>query len=143
MACKTPASTRVSRMSVKSTLRGLDPIPEDGKGNHEFNTYDEDWHGYGFAYRVRSVRKLRNPLTLAMMKEKYGSKLAPRGLVYLQAQISADIPWDEQELIWTNDGKPEDDVIAVAESEARAFARKRKCDEGVSAEATRPTKYSR
>lgn len=93
---------------------GHDALPEDGRGNHEFNTYHKDWDGYNFAYRIRSVRKLRQPLTLGILREKYDFKLAPRGLVYLHAQIANDVPWDEQELVWSASDETETASSSIA-----------------------------
>ena len=60
-----------------------DPLPLNGLGNKEFNGRHPDWEGYGFAYEIKSVYKLREPLTLTVLKEKYGWKAAPRGMVYV------------------------------------------------------------
>ncbi|KAJ3808125.1 hypothetical protein F5876DRAFT_67537 [Lentinula aff. lateritia] len=80
-----------------------DPLPEDGLGNREFNTRHEDWDRYDYAYRVKSVRKLNAPLSLRAMKELYGMKIAPRGLVYAPPDMVKDIPLDQQLLLWALD----------------------------------------
>lgn len=75
-----------------------DPLPENGVGNAEFNARHEDWDGYEYAYKIVSVYELREPVTLAEMKSKYGFKAAPRGLIYLPEGISQRFIWNEQRL---------------------------------------------
>jgi predicted transcriptional regulator len=70
-----------------------DSLPLNGVGNKEFN---ERRKGYGFAYEVTSVYKLREPLTLTMLKEKYGWKAAPRGMVYVTPDMMKDITLEDQ-----------------------------------------------
>ncbi|EJD55288.1 hypothetical protein AURDEDRAFT_49906 [Auricularia subglabra TFB-10046 SS5] len=86
---------------ARTRNKGDAPLPEDGRGNREFNTRHKDWDRYDFAYRIRSVRKLDPPLTIAIMKQKYEFKMAPRGMVFLPEQIALDVPWRDQELLWT------------------------------------------
>ncbi|KIM47399.1 hypothetical protein M413DRAFT_63141 [Hebeloma cylindrosporum] len=74
-------------------------LVEDGLGNKEYNTFHVDWKGYDFAYRVRSVYKILEPITLAKMKSRYGCKGAPRGLIYLPEGIPKDVPWKSQKCI--------------------------------------------
>lgn len=108
---------------------GQPPLPEDGRGNCEFNTFHKDWEGYDFAYRIRSVRRLRQPLTLARLKETYGFKLAPRGLVYLPPKIAADVPWQEQELVWRDDGGSDETPAAASpDTGSKPAKRKRAAD---------------
>lgn len=45
------------------------PLEEDGVGNREFNKRDEEWVGYDFAYRIRSVYKLKKAFTLEELRE--------------------------------------------------------------------------
>lgn len=71
-------------------------LPEDGLGNKEFNIFHTDWKGYDFAYRVRSVYEILEPISLAKMKSQCGCKGAPRGLIYLPAGIAKDVPWKLQ-----------------------------------------------
>lgn len=68
-------------------------LEEDGLGNKEFN---EGHNGCDYAYRICSVYELRKPITLAIMKSKYGMKIAPRGLVYTPLQLVLDTPWQDQ-----------------------------------------------
>jgi hypothetical protein len=35
------------------------------------------------------------------LKEKYGFGGAPRGMVYVTEKMREDIPWEKQELMWT------------------------------------------
>lgn len=74
-------------------------LVEDGLGNKEFNECHKDSDGWDYAYRIRSVYKLQAPITLAIMKSKYGMKMAPRGLIYTPLQLALDTPWQEQKLI--------------------------------------------
>ena len=59
-----------------------EPFPEDGLGN---NIRRKDWDRFDYAYRVRSVRRLKESIRLTEMKKVYGMKIAPRSLVYVQA----------------------------------------------------------
>ena len=83
-------------------------LPEDGLGNKEYNTFHIDWKGYDFAYRVRSVYKIIEPITLAKIKSRYGCKGAPRGMIYLPEGIPNDVPWESQKCIISlvDDKKP-------------------------------------
>ena len=60
-----------------------EPFPEDGLGNHEYNIRRKDWDRFHYAYRVRSVRRLKESIRLTEMKEVYGMNIAPRSLVYV------------------------------------------------------------
>jgi len=79
---------------------GDEPLPEDGLGNHEYNTRHKDWDRFDYAYRVRSVRQLKESIRLKEMKEVYGTKSAPRGLVYVPSMLSKAVRWDEQTVLW-------------------------------------------
>ena len=82
--------------SAVTRNEGDPKLPEDGLGNKEYNAFHIDWKGYDFAYRVRSVYKILEPITLAKMKSRYGCKGAPRGLIYLPEGIPNDVPWKSQ-----------------------------------------------
>ncbi len=88
---------------ARTRLPGDPPLPEDGAGNREFNTFHNDWDRYDFAYRVRSVRRLAAPISLRQMKDEYGFKAAPRGLVYVPPSMSEDVPLEAQKLLWRVD----------------------------------------
>ncbi len=79
---------------------GDDPLPEDGLGNREYNTRHKDWDRFDYAYRVRSVRQLKESIRLKEMKEVYGMKSAPRSLVYVPSMLSKAVLWDEQTVLW-------------------------------------------
>ena len=79
---------------------GDEPLPEDGLGNHEYNTRHKDWDGFDYAYRIRSVRRLKESIRLKEMKEVYGMKSAPRSLVYVPSIMSKTMRWDEQTVLW-------------------------------------------
>lgn len=53
---------------------GDEPLPEDGLGNKEFNEFHKDMDRYDYAYRIRSVYRLRKPLSLQTLKQHYGMK---------------------------------------------------------------------
>jgi len=100
----------VCEIDAAVTRNEGDPkLPEDGIGNKEYSTFHNDWKGYDFAYRVRSVYKIIEPITLDKMKSRYGCKGAPRGLIYLPDRIPNNIPWKSQKCIIprVDDKKPE------------------------------------
>ncbi|KAJ5084203.1 hypothetical protein NUU61_008782 [Penicillium alfredii] len=84
------------------------PLQEDGLGNAEFNNRHKDWIGYDFAYRMVSVYELLRPITLREMREKYGFKAAPRGLVYLPQSIRESVKWQEQKLLFRQRGQSQE-----------------------------------
>lgn len=84
---------------ARTRKEGDEPLAEDGLGNKEFNERQKDWDGYDFAYRVRSVYRIRKPISLSDLKSKYGIRGAPRGLVYVPTDILTDVVWRDQELI--------------------------------------------
>jgi hypothetical protein len=67
------------------------PLIEDGLGNKEFNERHKNWDKYDFAYRISSAYKNCKPIHLKDLKSCYGSKGAPRGLVYVPDTISKDV----------------------------------------------------
>ncbi|KAJ7655221.1 hypothetical protein DFH06DRAFT_1201943 [Mycena polygramma] len=80
---------------------GDPPLPEDGLGNTEFNSErGGDWERCDYAYRIRSVWRIKIPISLKAMKEQYGLKGAPRGLVYVPELLASDVLWDQQECVW-------------------------------------------
>ncbi|KAJ7355740.1 hypothetical protein DFH08DRAFT_912616 [Mycena albidolilacea] len=76
------------------------PLPEDGLGNKEFNTFHADWDKYDFAYRILAVREIPLGISLKVMKDRYGMKAAPRGLVYVPSAMTKDFPLREQKFLW-------------------------------------------
>jgi len=75
---------------------GDEPLPLDGLGNREYNERHADWNGYDYAYQIKSVYELREPLTLARMKEQFGRKGAPRGREYVKLAMMDAVPLEEQ-----------------------------------------------
>jgi len=63
------------------------PLPLTGLGNKEFNEHHMDWDGYDYAYEIKDVYLLEVPLELKIMKEKYGWKGAPRGLMFVASDL--------------------------------------------------------
>lgn len=95
---------------------GDSPLPEDGRGNKEFNERHTDWDGYDYAYRIRSVYRILHPIELRGLKGKYGMKAAPRGLVYVPDNITKDVDWSVQECVIpceVDDEQSEGDVHKV------------------------------
>lgn len=88
---------------ARTRKRGDEPLEEDGVGNKEFNERHEDWAGYDFAYRLRSLYMLKAPIKLAELKEKYGIKAAPRGLVYTPEALLRDVKWKDQICMWDDE----------------------------------------
>ncbi|KAJ6463900.1 hypothetical protein C8R45DRAFT_877862 [Mycena sanguinolenta] len=87
---------------------GDPPLPEDGIGNAEFNTErGGEWERYDYAYRIRSVWRIKEPIGLKTMKEKYDLKGAPRGLVYVPELMASEVIWDQQECVW---GRTDEDL---------------------------------
>ncbi|KAJ7506677.1 hypothetical protein B0H11DRAFT_239529 [Mycena galericulata] len=88
-----PAQTRLSESDP--------PLAEDGLGNAEFNTQrDGEWARYDYAYRIWSVWKIKEPISLKTMKGVYGMKGAPRGLVYVPERMKNEVVWQQQECVW-------------------------------------------
>ncbi|KAK7019854.1 hypothetical protein R3P38DRAFT_3272601 [Favolaschia claudopus] len=88
---------------------GDPPLPEEGAGNKEFNARHKDWDKYDFAYRILSVRELSAPIKLAEMRDKYGMKSAPRGLVYVPEGLLSGVKWEEQRLLWSVDQEKDEE----------------------------------
>ena len=78
---------------------GDEPLPEDGLGNKEYNSHHKDCHRYDFAYLVKSVWRIQEPITLAVMKEKFGFKIAHRGLIYVPPKMAVEVPREDQERV--------------------------------------------
>jgi predicted transcriptional regulator len=78
------------------------PLPLDGLGNKLFNERHPDWDGYGYVYEIKSVYELREPLTLAMLREQYGLKGAPRGMRYVTPEMIIAVPLEDQVRICVN-----------------------------------------
>lgn len=76
-------------------------LADDGIGNNEFNEYQPDWEGYDYAYPIISCWRIREPISLGRMKERYGLGGAPRGMVCVPQRMKDDIKWDQQELVWS------------------------------------------
>ncbi|KAF8875870.1 hypothetical protein CPB84DRAFT_1796261 [Gymnopilus junonius] len=68
------------------------PLEEGPLGNKEFNERHEDWKGYDYAYKIRSVYELRAPVTLSVMRDRYGFKSAPRSIVFVKDDMKQDFP---------------------------------------------------
>jgi predicted transcriptional regulator len=86
-------------LPARTRNEGDSPLEEDGLGNAEFNNRHKDWDGYDFAYKIVSVYEIRKPVSLAAMREEYGFKAAPRGLVYLPKTVAERVPWRRQKVV--------------------------------------------
>jgi predicted transcriptional regulator len=75
---------------------GDQPLVEDGLGNRQFNQGSATRDGVNYAYRLRSVYKLKSPVGLKDLRERYGLKGPPRGLVYVPSILARDVVWNEQ-----------------------------------------------
>jgi len=78
----------------ENTYINSTPIIEDGLGNKEFNTFDPEWKGYDYAYRILSVWKLKQKLELNTLKNDYGFKGAVQGMMYVPDTLSGKIQWN-------------------------------------------------
>jgi len=68
-------------------------LSEEGLGNKELNERHRDWEGYDYAYRILSVYKLGEAITLEELKAEFGFKGAPRGMVYLPVEMGRRVDW--------------------------------------------------
>lgn len=88
---------------ARARTRGQDnePLPGNGLGDSEYNACDKGYEGYEFAYRILSVRRIEQPLTLDVLKSTQGMKAPPRGMIYTPLLIvgSVDLE-DEDKLRW-------------------------------------------
>lgn len=71
----------------------------------EFNSFHPDWKGYDYAYKIKSCRQLEKPITLAMLKGRYGFGGAPRGMVYVTTRMEEDFPVMDQQLLWSDEDR--------------------------------------
>ena len=92
---------------------GDPPLPEDGTGNKLFNDRHPSWARNDFAYRVRSVRRLPEAVSLTVMKRVYGIGIAPRGMIYTPEKMLRNVPLDSMELLW----HVEEDTLAALASD--------------------------
>ncbi|TVY86433.1 hypothetical protein LAWI1_G006752 [Lachnellula willkommii] len=67
-------------------------LPEDGLGNKEFNGFHRDWDRYAFAYKILSVYKLNESVTLAALKQDHGLGGAPQRVVYAPLSLTESVP---------------------------------------------------
>lgn len=82
--------------AARTRNAGDEPLDERCVGNKEFNENHKDWERYDFAYEILSVYELAEPLTLVNMRDRYGMKSAPRGMVYVPEVLVKDVAWDKQ-----------------------------------------------
>lgn len=100
--------SHICEIDVPRTRNAGDaPLPLIGLGNKEYNDRHPDWNGYDYAYEIKSVYELAVPLELKVMKEKYGWKGAPRGLVYVSPELAKTFPLEEQIKVLPKDSSSE------------------------------------
>lgn len=76
-------------------------LPEDGStGNTDFNARAKDYEGYDYAYPTLGCWKLKDPMSFADMREKYGFKGAPRGMIYVKEDMRVVICVEDQIKMW-------------------------------------------
>lgn len=82
---------------------GDEPLPENGLGNKEYNEKHVDYEGYDYAYRIKEVYEINaeggGGITWALMKDRHGMKMAPRGRVTAPASLVAQYPLENQRKI--------------------------------------------
>ncbi|KAK7043168.1 hypothetical protein VNI00_008522 [Paramarasmius palmivorus] len=59
-----------------------------------------------FSCTLKSIWRMRKSVELREMKERYGIKVAPRGLVYVPTCIVDAHPWRDQQCLWTLERNP-------------------------------------
>ena len=77
---------------ARTREKGDEPLEENGLGNWEYNTGHEDWEGYDYAYKIKSVYQLHEPITLQTLQVKYDFKSAPRGWKYTPKSLVDSVP---------------------------------------------------
>ena len=75
-------------------------LPEDELGNDELNDRDEQWQSSDWAYKIRSTFRIDPPIALSTMREMYGFRSAPRGLMYLPSSMRTAMSWSQQTRIF-------------------------------------------
>ncbi|KAJ7122907.1 hypothetical protein C8R44DRAFT_918636 [Mycena epipterygia] len=63
---------------------------------------------YDYAYRVRSVWRVREPVGLAAMRDEHGitvDGVRPRGLGYVPDLLTKAVVWDQQERMWSESAR--------------------------------------
>ncbi|KAH9925491.1 uncharacterized protein B0H18DRAFT_1008700 [Fomitopsis serialis] len=116
---------RVRDRPARTRCPGDPPLPEDGIGNRRFNERHPDMDRWDFAYRVRSVRQLRSPVSLEMLMKKYGVGIAPRGMIYTPVKLLEDVPWLSQNLLWSDveDRVPTQVVRTIGDAEVPSVSK--------------------
>ena len=108
--------------SARTRNLGDEPLPDDGLGNKEYNSRHKDCDRYDFAYRVKSVWRIQEPITLAVMKKKFGIKIAPRGLIYVPPKMAVEVPWEDQARVVLPSSVP-DELDEQAEEDSESVMR--------------------
>jgi predicted transcriptional regulator len=91
-------------LPARTRQAGDSPLLENGLENAEFNARHPDWEGYDYAYEILSVWELRELIPFAVMRDKFGFRSAPRGLVYLPKRIRDCVVWNKQKKALDNRG---------------------------------------
>lgn len=76
-------------------------LPKDGRiGNADYNSYHVDYDRYDYAYPILSCYQVNESITLKRLKQEFGIKGAPRGLVYLPGCLKDAVGVDDIEKLW-------------------------------------------
>ncbi|KAI9635436.1 uncharacterized protein MKK02DRAFT_44125 [Dioszegia hungarica] len=76
-------------------------LPDDGSiGNAEYNARTGLFANCDYAYPVLSCVRLKEAIPLARMREDYGIKLAPKGMIYVPEAMREALDLGEQEKVW-------------------------------------------
>lgn len=73
-------------------------LPRQGNGNHEYNSRASDWEGYDYAYRIRSVYKIKEPISVEQMQSLHRIR-PPQGRLILPRSIKDQHPVNQQSLV--------------------------------------------
>ena len=68
---------------------------EGGEGNKEYNENAEDYVGYDYAFPILSVWRLKEPIGMREMKERFGVS-PPQRFTYLPEKLRESVDWREQ-----------------------------------------------
>lgn len=96
-----PAVIRPSQPSFTSIDSPQILLPEDGSiGNADYNAHAKDYDLYDYAYPILGCWRLKDPISLGKMKETYGFKGAPRGMVYVKEDMRVAVSVGDQIKVW-------------------------------------------
>jgi hypothetical protein len=62
--------------------------------------YAGDFEKYDYAYPILSCFRLKEPIGVGRMKEEFGIKIAPRGMIYVPEGMKAGVDLKMEEKVW-------------------------------------------